>query len=137
MNSLTRTESTRKAELVAKLEAARERLDDAFRVFNVGVKALFETLDAAVTEYNTVVEEAEEFRDDIHSAMESFAEEHTEKWPQSARGQNHIEWMESWNVPFATMTIAEPEELELNEDYADRQPIPLDSLPDEPEGSAE
>ena len=110
MKKLSKQRLAEKAEWIKKLGEARGDLENA------------------VSDYNQIVADAAAWRDEIVSEMEDYANERSEKWPESDAGQAFESWKQEWesaSIEEADVEIPEPVDLDLPCDDD------LDGLPDE------
>lgn len=112
MKKLDKTQQTKKDDIAKRL---REKAAEATQAQVI--------LAEKVTEYNKVVKEAEEYRGEIVQAMEEYAADRSENWPESESGQTFEEWKGQWEEEFSE--VDEPETIEF--DHADK----LDDMPAE------
>lgn len=127
---LTKQEIKQRNELVDELEAEKNKLDDAVRVFNEALEKARNELLIVLTDYNATVEDARNFVADIVSQAENDVGEKSERWQESERGQAVGEWVEAWrNVERELSEV----ELELPEDIEPDMPEHDTQLGDAPE----
>lgn len=78
--------------------------------------ALFEELEKARDQFNVMLEEANEFRQEMNDLMQEYFDEKSEKWQEGDAGSTYQDWMGEWES-----------ELEFDEEA----PETFQGLPDE------
>lgn len=129
MRALTKDQVKRVAEVAELLRARRAELENEVETFNAAVNKAWEDLQAKRDAYNEVVREAGEVVTEIHSDLENYRDERSEKWQDSEAGAAFCQWVDEWDsVALDEASFDEPMELEFDdEDYAEI----LESLPQE------
>ena len=119
---LTRSEATRKENLVEELRTKAETL------LELQTKETpLETLTTALAELLVVINETEDLREEVASRLRDEFDEKSEKWQESDKAGEVNEFIEEWeNVSFNEPELGNPAEVEL-EDYCGD----LENLPDE------
>lgn len=64
---------------------------------------LVNRIDDLHSQLNAAIEEAEELRDEIHTAMEEYYDARSEKWQEGETGEDYKEWMDEWETEFETV----------------------------------
>jgi DNA anti-recombination protein RmuC len=131
MKALSKKDAGRKAELVGEIQDKATELSTAVAKFNDELAKLREDLTATVTEYNEVVQTAEEFRADMLSQMQSYFDEKSERWQEGEAGQAYQQWINDWEGGALTQI-----DLELPDDISepsDEASAELEGLADDPE----
>jgi hypothetical protein len=126
MKKLSAKDIKRRNEISSTLQNRAKDLETAIIEFNKSVETSWREVEHALADYNSEVEEAEKFREDIYTEQQEYFEEKSENWQQGERGEEYSSWMESWrDAQFSTIEIDEPVELEIPDmDHAQE----LDSL---------
>ena len=127
---ITKEQIAEKANIVARLEDAAKKVEEAIDAFNTGLEALRETAAPAIEAYNDALREAAEFTGQIASDADFEFGEKSEKWQESERGQDARDWIDTWNdVDLEEIAIEWPEEIEQPDLSAGER---IDQLPDKP-----
>lgn len=128
---LTKQQVVQKAELVARLNAAREKLVEAIEEFNARLVEAYGDVEAVARSYNDIVEEAAALRDDVVEEGRSYFDERSETWQESERGVECSGWLDEWEgAVLDPVDVWMPDGIE--EPDTDGADI-LDRLPDAPE----
>jgi DNA anti-recombination protein RmuC len=53
-------------------------------------------LNQKIAEYNGILNDADELRNEIVGRMEDYSGERSEKWSESEAGENYTAWMQEW-----------------------------------------
>src|SRR5574343_1903149 len=111
---LTKAELKRRDELAASLELAGAELSKGIETFNEEVSKLFGAhVEVALIKYNEVLQEAQEFREDVVGRLEDEASDKSERWQESEAGQAAEEFTSEWReLSLDEVQIEEPEPLE-------------------------
>jgi uncharacterized protein with von Willebrand factor type A (vWA) domain len=127
---LTKTQITRRDELVAKLEAAEEKLHEAVGSFNDKMQALYdEEVQPVLEAHNDLVAEANELREEIGGEQNDYLSGRSEKWLEGERGQAYQEWIDAWSNDLESVFIEAPEPLDEPDCTASEA---LRDMPEEP-----
>jgi len=130
MQKLSKAQIKERDDLSAKLSEAGDVLNAAITKYNEAIKAAYEDVEKAMSEFNTAVIEARDFVEQVHSDIENYYDDKSEKWQESERGQNYSSWRDAWSE-----AISELNEVEYSEpDSFDEADIPdevIDCLPTE------
>jgi hypothetical protein len=90
---LTKTDSDTQESLIRNL---REKADAVSEVW-IKINAMIaDELNPAIAEYNGILNDADEFRNEIVGRMDDYANARSEKWTESETGQNFISWQDEW-----------------------------------------
>ena len=81
----------------------------------------FELLEQAIENYNSVIREAKDLRDEIVAAVDDYTSERSEKWQESERAGEYESFKSQWED-------LELEEVEIPDGTS---PLMLDDLPTE------
>jgi peptidoglycan hydrolase CwlO-like protein len=92
MKKFNKTQNAELTEWITKLTTAKQSLDDAYTELEEKHNALAE----AIGEYNGVVTEVAQWRDDIVGAMEEYQGERSDKWQEGDAGQQYQSWIDEW-----------------------------------------
>lgn len=79
MNKLTKQQQSEKQAILDELTATKQKASEA------------------LDELLTVFEKAKEFVGDIHSEMDSYFEDKSEKWQEGDNGQQYDSWRTQWD----------------------------------------
>jgi uncharacterized coiled-coil DUF342 family protein len=130
MKALGKKDAKRKAELVGEIQDKAGELSTAVAKFNEELAKLREDLTATITEYNEVVQTAEEFRADMLSQMQSYFDEKSERWQEGEAGQAYQQWINDWEGGALTQVDLEmPDDISEPSDEASAE---LEGLADDP-----
>jgi DNA repair ATPase RecN len=117
-------------ELVAKLQNARDHLDDVISAFNKTMNERWSELQAFIASYNSIVSEAREWLEQIEREIHEFISNHSERW-QEDTGPKYEDWRAAFeDVDMSEVDIMQPDDLDLGDapDHANQ----LEELPLEP-----
>lgn len=133
MKKLDETDQARMDTLLTELDDTVSDIESAVDAFNVAQQDAYQVLQAAVIEYNEArtraladverayhahiikIGEVNGFIQDVHSEMESYYDERSEKWKEGEDGQAYQDWMEQWSYEADEPPTPEVEELEVEE----------------------
>ena len=62
---------------------------------------------------NGTIEAANEWRNNIHSEMENYYDERSEKWQEGDAGSAYSDWKDNYGNEFDAVEIELPDELEM------------------------
>lgn len=126
---LDKQESLRRAGLVASLQEAWGKIEDAVDVYNDAVAELKGPVAEAIEAYNEIATEAAGFAEDVATRAEGEFDDKSEKWQESERGQAAGGWRDEWqSLDLATIEPEFPDDLAIDDPgHADA----LEGLPDE------
>jgi hypothetical protein len=131
MKSLTKQQTTDRADIAARLRDAASDIESAVEKFNTATAKAKGELEAAVMTYNERMAEADEFRDVTVGDMQGHFDEKSEKWQESERGQAYLNWINEWEgAELGEVEIDFPNDLETPDLSAADV---LEGLPDDPE----
>ena len=116
MKKLSKPELKQRDEFADALEAALNKVCDLVDDYNARVKQMWQPLEVALSEYNGIVDDAQNFRDGIVEQMQNYIDERSEHWQESDTGIAYVEWKDSWEaLSVEPLEIEQPEEIELPE----------------------
>lgn len=99
--------------LAEKLRAAWNVLDARVDDFNGAVSTAWDRVRVSIEEYDAIVQEARELRDEITNDLEQRIGEKSEKWQESERGKAASGLMDAWgSVQLDEIELDEPDGLE-------------------------
>jgi hypothetical protein len=129
---LSRAEEKLRAELVAELAAAGKLVDYRFRELLGKLKAAPEDLNEAIRNYNILLVKARVMTEALAETFRDSYEEKSDRWQESEAGQNAEAFCSEWEsfepTPIPEVALLEPE-LEEKPCHAEE----LDSLPNQSE----
>jgi hypothetical protein len=129
MKTLTKKDLSDKLAHFVAIRQAHERLEQAVDAFNTTISELRIKVEAALEALNASINEAEGWREEVHTDQDSTFCDKSERWQESEAGLDYQDWMTAWDVQLEEVQIDFPDELEMpNCDALDL----LESLPDEP-----
>jgi hypothetical protein len=129
MKRLDKDQSARHLELAAKLSDAREELNAAITEFNDEVNGLFDkTIKPKLEALNEAIGETNDFRIEVHSDMEAYQGEKSERWQESNAGVEYQEWMDQWEGEIDEVNIDEPEDIDEPDVEVDKKPRDREQL---------
>lgn len=131
MKALKVAQQKSKSQCVLDLEQAKQALENEIEDFNAEKSRLYQKVADALEKYNEALNEAREFTTDIHSEMEEYYENRSDRWKEGDAGSNYQTWMDEWaNIDLDEISLEEVADLEMPdmEHYSE-----LDNLPDEVE----
>jgi hypothetical protein len=134
MQKLTKEQVARKRELVDKLSGAGQELQAAIIAYNEKCEAEFSSVREAIDDYQTVVDEARSFAEEIAGDIAGYMDEKSEKWLESDRGQAFEQWKSEWeNIDIYDVDLDEPTPIGCDVD--EMAGTPLDEMQEEVYGS--
>lgn len=130
MNKLSKEQVAELASLSANVRTKLADLESAVDRYNSVIQDAKEDAIAAHNELRDAVDEAAEFVGSLHSDMEGYFDDRSEKWQEGEKGRAYADWMA--NFDSITDSV---DDLELHDpvdmvdcDLADE----IDNLPHEP-----
>jgi regulator of replication initiation timing len=130
MKKLTKEFLTDRDDLLKKLIAARDDLEEAVNEFNEKLDALKQNLQEKVEDYNNTLNHLESWRDEVVSAMENYRDERSEKWHESSVGQAYDDWISEYqNIELDEIEVDMPDDVDIPEtNHCDD----IENLPEHP-----
>jgi uncharacterized protein YukE len=129
MKRLSKDHQKQIGELASKLRSIGDNLTAEIEKFNDQLQEMRESIESDLTDYNEAIDEANQFRDDIHSNMSDYFDERSDKWKEGEAGGSYESWMDQWSNEFENAEVTFPDKIELPElSTADQ----IDDLPPEP-----
>ena len=116
MKKLSKSALTERDEFVAQLSEKREEAEAALSAAS-----------DAVSEYNKLIGEVEEWRDRIVGEMDDYISERSEKWAESEAASNY----ESWKSAFEDLDFSKIDEVATDVDSSLEEE--LEALPEQPD----
>lgn len=113
MKRISKDDSKRKAEIVERLTVAENKFETAIQAFNGIVNGAWVDLEAAQTEYSETVQEANSFREDIASEIESYIDERSDKWREGDAAGSYETWRDQWQEEFEEISLDAPDEIAM------------------------
>ena len=127
MKKLSKAHLKERDEISARLRAEADKMEGAISRYNEMMAESIEAVKDAISNYNAVVADANDFRTTITEEMDQYESDRSEKWPESDAGQMYSDWHSQWEqASFEEIEIDEPAELEVPDYNADE----LDDLPE-------
>lgn len=125
---LTKDESAQRDKILAELNETRDVLEAAISAYNSVVEEAKPPVEEALEKYNAVVERAQSFAVDIANQAETDIDEKSEAWQESERGEAAVEWKDEWlDAEFSAYELEFPDELQFDQpDHAET----LEGLPE-------
>lgn len=120
MKQLSKGDIARRDRIAANLEAAYDRLRDAWSPLQEAVTAY----NAVVDRYNEALNEARGWVDDMGNAIEAAISEKSERWQESDTGQAVQEWRDSFDQD----DLTEIDHIDLDNDEPGEENEALDKL---------
>lgn len=121
MKKITKADQARLDEVSAALQTKAKKLEDAVTLYNAKLAELFAPVQAAVDEFNTELNAAREFRDEVVQRMDDYASDKSDKWSESESGENFASWKSQWEeLELDDLEVEEPDEYALDTDPDDR-----------------
>lgn len=124
MKHLSKEQNIQRDEIVIQLRKIEEEMTNAL---NKAV-AEIEGLNAIIAQYNEKLGEAETWREEITSDMQSYIDERSDKWQEGEAGSEYSEWLDT----FVELSFDAVEEViipDLPEFVLAQQ---IEDLPDQP-----
>lgn len=82
-------------------------------------QALATKIENALANLEQAIQEANEFIEDVHTSMEEFYDERSQRWQESEAGSAYEDWISEWGT-----------EIDANDEPLEN----FQNLPDAPEG---
>lgn len=103
------------------LREKREALDAAIEAYNASAESLWGDIEEALGAYNETISDANSWREEVASDIQSYIDDKSEKWQEGERGQAFAEWHDIFaNDEVPTADLEQPEMLVLDcEDAAE------------------
>lgn len=160
---LDKAQSKEKTELIEKLKAQREKMEEAFDEFvewrtklgeevakfieekNEQLSEARGKLEDEVTVYNELVSAADALRDGVFTEFDEEIDRHSDKWRESDAGQKVREWIGHYEEQFEEVTLDDSLTAEFKADELEEVAFlnnlegaldlheKLEEMPDEPE----
>lgn len=111
MRKLTKEQLEQRSKMIATLHERKAELEEAIGTFNSTMADAGAGVTDAVAALNEAIAEAESFRSDIHSAMEDYTNDKSDKWKESEAGERYQNWMDGWADSLYDVDIDLPEAL--------------------------
>lgn len=116
MKRLSKDELKQRDQIAGALEKARDNVCDRVDDYNAKVQELWQPVEDALTAYNDLVTEAQNFRDEIISRMEDYIGERSERWQEGDAGSAYADWKDQWEaLSIELMEVDQPEGIDLPE----------------------
>jgi hypothetical protein len=93
MKRLTKTDSEQQDSLVRNLNEKAEAVKEVIARIN---SIIADELNPAISDYNSIITDADEFRNEIVGRMDDYVNERSEKWSESEVGENYSSWKDEW-----------------------------------------
>lgn len=116
MKSIGKTNHARRNEIVAQLRTAEYKLTETCENYNNVVAAAWRLVADAQDEYNAIVIDANGFREDVVSDIQSYVDHRSDNWRDGERGSAYEEWKGQWETELEEVSLDEPDELATNLD---------------------
>lgn len=129
MKKLTKIQIDTKNQLARRLDQSEQDVREAIQVLNRRLEETWAEVAGAVGHHNELLEEVNDFRQQIHDEQMQYQEDRPEAWQGSERGRAYEGWAEGWGVSLDEITVECPEPVE--EPEMDAAEI-LRSLTDQP-----
>jgi hypothetical protein len=111
MKRLTKADSEQQDSLVRNLTEKADTVREVLEKINALIRG---ELNEAINEYNGIITDADEFRNEIVGRMDDYVNARSEKWSDSDAGQNYNAWKDTWeNVQLDQIEL--PEELTIDD----------------------
>jgi hypothetical protein len=107
MQKLNKADLALKAVHLDRLTTASEALKREITDFN-NCDSGWTEVTKAMTAFNTLIGEANEFIEEIHSRQESYSEDRADPWHESDAGETYAEWAEAWEIELDTIELEKP-----------------------------
>jgi ElaB/YqjD/DUF883 family membrane-anchored ribosome-binding protein len=112
--SLNPTQVAMKTEFMSVLEEVETKLKTAITKYNEEVEPLRTQVNAALDDYNDVIQKLREFCEDIANEADDEILVKGEKWQNSDKGQQALNWKEEWEqADFEELEIDFPDDLDV------------------------
>lgn len=102
-------------------------LEMAIDAFNEALAKAWEPLEAALSNYNDAISEANVFAEGIVSDMQEYSEGKSDKWKEGDRGTAYSAWMAQWDESLYACELSKPDDIDIanienySEDFGFRQ----------------
>jgi len=130
MKALNQEQTKRKGELIDEIRTAHNELDTAVQAYNTAMAAEKIKVEEKLETLNEKIRDSKEWLGDVHSDMDSYFDERSEKWQEGENGQNYSTWKDTYDqVTTDDVTIDFPDDLDLPDCET---PSEMEDLADEP-----
>ena len=131
MKKLDKAHMATRDELVKRLNDCFSVLDNTIEAFNAKVADEWNQVEEAQVEYNQVLSELADWRDQIVSEIDEYVSERSEKWQEGEKASAYESWKSEFeNLDFSECQLSAPDEVTLDvENPADA----IEGLPEEVE----
>ena len=127
MKKLSKQQRKERGDLAARLNKARDDLQEALNSYNEQLTELFEPVASARDDYNSAVAQANEWITNTRSTMEEYRDARSEAWQEGDAGSEYESWIGEWENELYECEDMDPELVEMPDcDGGDT----LESLPD-------
>jgi hypothetical protein len=110
MKRLTKADSEQQDSLVRNLTEKADAVKEVLTKINALIN---DELNPAISEYNGIIADAEEFRNEIVGRMDDYVDGRSEKWSESEAGENYTSWKDEWEgISFEEISTLEDLEIE-------------------------
>lgn len=123
MNKLTQDQIKQKNTLIEALRKTMEKLEEARSTYNDELQDAYNKYKEFVDGFNDAQENLRNFITERVEEMDTYFEEKSEKWQESAAGEAYSEWKGQWEA------LSEYEEYEAREpDEAEEPDVDIEDL---------
>lgn len=156
MKRLNKKQLATKEDYISSINKLKAELETEIEIFNEVMAEAWSAVETAIETYDSVasetwsevdgkqkelaatIQEANNFINEIHSDMESYYDDKSDRWYESERGESYLEWKDQWEEELEFEEVEQPGNLDFYQpDSIDMPEINagevLEELPEEPE----
>ncbi|SRR5260370_19407025 len=115
MRCLDKADSKRKAELSDQLDYGYEGLTSAITIYNTKIVEAWAPVEDAINMFNELVNNGQEFRDEVVNQMVDYTADKSEAWTEGERGQAYEEWKGAWEeASLEPIELEQPKDIDID-----------------------
>jgi predicted nucleic acid-binding Zn-ribbon protein len=114
MTKLSKADIKTRDEIAGKLQDRQLDFEQALEQYNTAIHDAWASLSEEMTALNSAIAEANQWRADIHQAMEDFFSDESEKWQNSDKGAEYRDWQGEFECALDEVELEQPEDLDPN-----------------------
>ena len=112
MKNLSKTQQKELSDLVERLRDSSDLITAAVTKFNETMTFAWDGVAGALEAYNSVIQEANAFREQVAADQQSYIDDRSEKWQESDAGQAYEAWKQEWEGTLDELQMDPPQEAE-------------------------
>lgn len=113
MKKLTKQQIDERSKLCARLRLAAAAVETQIADYNRKTSELGCDVTAAIDGYNSAVQDAKEFAEQIACDAQAFIDDRSERWVESDAGKDYVAWKDEWEgAELEEISVELPDEFE-------------------------